>query len=203
MKTEPLDKTAATTPRRRVPRPITPTYLENAALHYLERFASSSAHLKRVLMRKVARAAHAHGSDVAEGERMVDALVARYLGAGLIDDNAYAAQRATSLRRRGNSRYAIRSKLALKGVKAELIDETLSRLDAESGEGELAAACALVRRRRLGPYRVAPTRDAYRNKDLATLARAGFGFDVARRVLSAETIETLEAMERGAPPEER
>ena len=70
------------------PKPITATYLENAALHYLERFASSSANLKRVLMRKVMRAAAAGNDDSAEGERLVDALVARYLTAGLVDDKA-------------------------------------------------------------------------------------------------------------------
>src|SRR5579871_6293648 len=86
-------------PRRRGPKPITPTYLENAALYYLERFSSSSAHLKRVLMRKVMRAEAAGNGERAEGERLVDALIARYVAAGLVDDKAYARQRAASLRR--------------------------------------------------------------------------------------------------------
>jgi regulatory protein len=181
----------------RAPRRVTPDYLEKAALHYLERFASSSANLKRVLMRKVARSARAHGTDPVEGERLVDALVARYLGAGLLDDKAYAAQQAASLRRRGASRFGIRGKLAVKGVGTDLIDETLERLDAEAGEGELAAACALVRRRRLGPYRPPGARAAHHQKDLAALARAGFGLDVARRVLAARDGEALEALARG------
>ncbi|MGO8915379.1 MAG: regulatory protein RecX [Stellaceae bacterium] len=179
---------------RRGPKPATQAYLERAALHYLERFASSSGNLKRVLMRKVTRSARAHGTDAAAGERMVDALIARYLGAGLLDDRAYAAQRAASLRRRGTSRYAIRGKLALKGVAGELIDQTLG---AEAGESELAAACALVRRRRLGPLRAAHERAAHRQKDLAALARAGFGLDLARRVLGLGDEAALSALERG------
>lgn len=182
---------------RRGPRRVTADYLEKAALHYLERFASSSANLKRVLMRKVARSARAHGTDPAEGERLVDALVARYLGARLLDDKTYAAQQAASLRRRGASRFGIRGKLAVKGVGADLIDQTIERLDAEAGEGELAAACALVRRRRLGPYRPPGTRAAHHQKDLAALARAGFGLDLARRVLAARDAEALEALARG------
>lgn len=187
---------------RRGPKLATARYLENAALHYLERFATSSANLKRVLMRKVARSAHAHGSDPAEGEQLVEQLIARYLQAGLLDDATYAAQKASSLRRRGTSRYGIRGKLAIKGVDGDLIDATLERLDEETGAGDLIAACALVRRRRLGPYRPEEARAVHRQKDLATLARAGFGLDVARRVLAATTTQALEALGRGDIDEE-
>ncbi|SRR5579883_269575 len=194
-----MDKSKpAPPPRRKGPRVADQRYLENAALHYLERFASSSANLRRVLMRKVARSARFHATDPAEGERLVDGIIARYLEAGLLDDAAYAAQKAASLRRRGGSRYGIRGKLAQKGVEAELIQSTLDRLDEEGGDGDLAAACAFVRRRRLGPYRAPEARAEHRQKDLAALARAGFGLDLARRVLAVADPEALEAMARGA-----
>jgi regulatory protein len=182
---------------RRGPKPATAAQLEHAALHYLERFASSSGNLRRVLRRKVARAARVHGSDPAEGERLVEEIVARYLHSGLLDDRAYAAQQAASLRRRGASRYGIRGRLALKGVEADLVDEALSALDAEPGDSELAAACALVRRRRLGPCRAPEQRALCHRKDLAALARAGFGIETAQRVLAAADAEALAALERG------
>lgn len=181
---------------RPVPRRITPQYLENAALHYLERFAASSAHLRRILLRKVARAATAHGDDPAEGAQLVDALIARYLASGLLDDQAYAASKAASLRRRGASRHGIRSRLALKGIDRGLIDATLEGLATDGGGGDLAAACALARHRRLGPYRRPEDREASRAKDLATLARAGFSSTVARQVLAAENPQALEALLR-------
>ena len=177
----------------------TAAYLENAALHYLERFATSSGNLRRVLMRKVARSAEAHGTDPAEGQQLVDDIVARFLRAGLLDDRAYAAQQAASLRRRGASRFGIRGKLALKGVAGELIDAAVGALDAEPGESELAAACALVRRRRLGPCRTPEQRAAFRQKDLAALSRAGFGLGLARRVLALPDADALAALERGEP----
>jgi len=186
----------ATRKARAGPKPITAAYLENAALYYLERFASSSANLKRVLMRKVIRAAAAGNGDAAEGERLVDGLVARYVAAGLVDDKAYAAQRVASLRRQGNSRFAIRGKLALKGVESELIEKALGELDEDNAQGEIAAACALVRRRRLGPFRPAAARKVAWQKDLAALARAGFSLDVARRVLRAADPDALEALAR-------
>jgi regulatory protein len=182
---------------RRSPKPLTAASLENAALYYLGRFASSSANLRRVLLRKVAR--HARDSDSADaeaGKQMVDALIARYLKSGLLNDRNYAEQKAASLARRGASRYSIAGKLAQKGVEAELVSEAIDTLE-EGGASELAAACALARRRRLGPYRAPDKRAEYRQKDLASLARAGFGLDLARRVLKAPDIEALERLARG------
>jgi regulatory protein len=179
------------------PRPPTVSVLENAALYYLGRFATSSGNLRRVLMRKVARAARAGGEgDPAAGARMVDAIIARYLESGLLNDRAYAAQAAASLARRGASRFSIAGKLVQKGVDSELVAETITTLE-EGGASEVAAACALVRRRRLGPYRAPGKRAEWRQKDLASLARAGFSLALARRVLQAPDIEALEQLARG------
>ena len=183
---------------RKVPRRMTAERLENIALHYLGRYASSSGNLRRVLMRRVERATAAHGDDPADGARLVDALIARYQRSGLIDDRAYATQKAASLQRRGASRFGIRGKLRQKGVETDLIDDAMATLDeGGSGAGELAAACALIRRRRLGPYRAAGQRAAMRQNDLAALARAGFSLDIARRALAAPDRLTLEAWGRG------
>lgn len=183
---------------RKLPRRMTAERIENVALHYLGRYASSSGNLRRVLMRRVERAAAAHGDDPAAGARLVEALIARFLRSGLIDDRAYAAQKAASLQRRGASRFGIRGKLRQKGVEADLVAAAVATLDeGEASASEFAAACALVRRRRLGPCRPAGQRAAMRQKDLATLARAGFGLDVARRALGAPDRATLEAWIRG------
>ena len=180
---------------RREKRALTATALENAALYYLGRFATSSANLRRVLLRKVARSA-GEDADTAEGKRLVEELIARYLRSGLLDDRAYAAQSAASLARRGRSRFSIGGRLAQKGVASDLVKEAIKGLE-EGGSSEIAAACALVRRRRLGPYRSPAVRSEWRQKDLATLARAGFGLGLARRVLAASDIDALEALARG------
>src|ERR1700733_7929704 len=92
---------------RKPPKPLTATSLDNAALYYLGRFASSSGNLRRVLMRKVARStrdAEDGDAQTEAGARMVDDLIARYLKSGLLNDRAYAQQKAASLARRGTSR---------------------------------------------------------------------------------------------------
>ena len=166
---------------------VTPQYLENSALHYLERFASSTANLRGVLMRKVQRSAQAYGDDPEEGAGWVDALIERYVRANLLNDDTYAQMRTESLHRRGASTRAIAQKLAAKGIDRDGADKALETLREDVGPNvDLTAALALAKRRRLGVYRLPETRAAHRDKDMAALGRAGFGYDVARRVVDAE-----------------
>ena len=180
--------------RRRGPRRATRTHLENAALYYLARFATSAANLRRVLMRRVERSSRFHGTDAEEGARWVDEIVARAVRSGLVDDRAYAEGRALTLFRRGASLRAIRAALTAKGVGDDDIERALARLAEEAPRPDLAAARNYARRRGLGPYRPADGRRARREKDLAALARAGFDYDTARRVVEAEDAAALEAM---------
>ncbi|MBX2797147.1 MAG: RecX family transcriptional regulator [Myxococcales bacterium] len=171
--------------RRRAPRRITAPYLQRVTAHYLERYASSRANLKRLLMRRVHRSAAHHDDDPADGEVLVDAELDRLEGLGLIDDDAYAADRARSLNRRGASARKIRATLASKGVAGWRIDAALESLAGEGTDPEWRAALTYARKRRIGPYRRAPVDDDGRRKELGRMARAGFSFDLAKRVLDA------------------
>lgn len=175
---------------------MTAAYLERAALHYLERYASSSANLRRILMRRVQKSAAAHGTDPEEGARMIDALIARYQETGLLDDAGYSRMRAESLHRRGASARMTRMKLAAKGVTSDDIDAALDALTETVKEPDLAAAVNYARRRRLGPWRKAD-RAEYRERDLAALGRQGFGYDIAGKVVDAEDGDQLEAEAEG------
>jgi regulatory protein len=186
-------------PRRRGPKRATPEYLEKAALHYLERYASSSANLRRVLLAKVERSARAHGTDRDEGARAVERILRRFLDSGLLDDRAYAEGRAVTLHRAGHGTRAIRARLARKGIDEETVDAALARLEDEAAEPELAAALRYARKRRLGPYRPAAARGERRERDMAALARKGFSPHLARRIVDADDADELEA-EAGARP---
>lgn len=176
---------------RKPPRKVTPASLERSALAYLERFAASAESLRRVLLRKVDRSARHHEIDRDQAAGWIEALIERYLGAGLLDDRAYAEARIASLRRQGRSVRAIAQKLSVKGVDRELIDETLA--PTRTANDELTAAARLAQRRRLGPYR-AGDRAEHRDRDLAVLGRAGFGYEIARKVIQAESPEALTSL---------
>src|SRR5687768_1034793 len=101
---------------KKPPKKITETYLHNAGLYYLQRFSASSESFRRVMMRKVERSCRAHPEqDRAECARMVDELVRKFLGAGLLNDGQYAEAMVSTLRRRGLSSRAIQARLAARG----------------------------------------------------------------------------------------
>ena len=170
---------------KRPPRPVTRAYLERAALAHLERYSASAEGLRRVLRRRVERRCRLRGEDEdpAGFDPLIEETIARCTASGLLDDARYAHDKVAALRRRGGSGRGIAAKLAAKGVERELIEETI----AGNEVGDPAAALRFARRRRLGPFRagLGPRGDraANRDRDLASLARAGFAFEVARAVV--------------------
>lgn len=176
---------------RRPPKKITPDYLHNYALFYLERYASSAANLRAAMMRRVYKSCAFHGGEPEDFEPMVDAEIARLKEVGLLDDAAYAEARALGLSSRGTSGRAIRAKLVGKGVGEDDIAAALGSLEEEHPEPEFAAAVTFARKRRLGPFRP-EARAGRRERDLAAMSRAGFDYDMALRVIDAESVEILE-----------
>ncbi|MGY9106318.1 MAG: regulatory protein RecX, partial [Alphaproteobacteria bacterium] len=87
------DMTDNSAREKRKPRKATKKSLENAALFYLERYASSAENLRRVLLRRVERSARAHDTDRDEGAELVDGIIHRYKDANLLDDAVYASMR--------------------------------------------------------------------------------------------------------------
>lgn len=169
---------------RKKPRKVSPRYLENAALHYLKRYAATVRQLERVLLRRVDRSLKAHGGDRAEALGWVGALIAQLTRNGLINDEAYAGMKAHSLRSSGRSARMIAQKLRMKGVAADVVAKKLA--DATSELSEEEAARIWARKKRLGPFRSdARTREENRRRDLAALARAGFSFGIAKKVIDA------------------
>ena len=171
--------------RRRAPRRITATYLERYTLHYLERYVTTGPHLRRLLRRRVARSSAHHEVDPAEGYRLVDALIVKLEEVGLINDRRYAEDRARALNRRGAGRRQIVQALAAKGLRGALVDAALAAAGIDD-DAELRAAATYARKRRIGPWRERPVDQAGRQKELAKLARRGFSYAVASRVIDAE-----------------
>ena len=111
-------------------------------------------------------------------------MLERYQGSGLLDDARFADVYGQQQRERGRSTQAILFRLQRKGIDPEVARASLEQ-DADPLT-ELRAALRLLKRRRGGPYRAAPERKRFRDKDLAALARAGFSSDVALRALELD-----------------
>ncbi len=185
-------------PLKKPPRPVSLAWLQRAALHYLESYASSSENLRRVLRGKLDRRCRARGEEAGPFLPLVDEVVEKAVAGGYVDDTRYAQAKVASLRRRGGSRRAIAAKLQAKGLDREAIGTALDDIDAQtaaeresmddSAEGDAGAtaegvaALAYARRRRLGPFRL-KEREERRDRDIAAMMRAGFGYRIAQGVI--------------------
>jgi len=175
---------------------ITETALREAALAHLARFATTEAGLRRVLgnrIRRWARAAAQQGQDPesiatasATALAQAAAIAARLVQVGAVDDAIFATARARRLRVSGRSARATLAHLSSKGVATQT---ARAALDHEDMPGEFAAALILCRKRRFGPFAAAPPEPPLRQKWLASLARAGFSGEVARRALATPRAE--------------
>ncbi len=165
----------------REPRPIDAAQLQEMALGYAARYATTAAKLRRYLQRKL-------GERVWTPEQPadIDALVARITGLGYVDDRAFAASKLRDMTARGYGLGRVRGALSAAGVARDDVAAALAP-DDEMPDTGYASAIAFARRRRFGAFaRPGAVADpARRARELAAMARAGHGFEVARRVLSA------------------
>ena len=176
----------------RKPKPLTEKRLEKLALLHIDRYATSIENLRNVLMRRVEKSARNQNIEKKEAEKWINEIITKLVNLRLLDDQAYAENRVRSLHRSGASQKKIMSILSNKGDSKVDTASAISLLENEYCNRELMAANNYARRRRLGPYRLAENRKEKRDRDLASLARAGFKYNDAKSIIDALSVELLE-----------
>ncbi|HKR17425.1 regulatory protein RecX [Rhizorhapis sp.] len=157
--------------------------LEQLALHYAGRYATTRAKLAAYLQRKLRE----RGWD---GDRPpdVEGLIARFAELRYVDDTAFAAMRTASLGRRGYGARRIEENLRAAGI--EEAERDTARRMAEKDQWR--AAEAFARKRRIGPFAAEAADREKQQKQIAAFLRAGHDFDLARRFVQAEPGEEME-----------
>jgi regulatory protein len=197
-------------PRRRA-RPLDASRLDELALAYVARFATSAAKLADYLARKLRERGWDQGEDTDAGgaEAAIAAIVARCVAAGYVDDAGYARARAGGLLRRGYGKRRIAQAMGHAGIEAEIAATVLP----DAAEAR-AAALLMARRRRFGPFgrgagdaedegfECEPEADdpraasqaarAKREREIAAMLRAGHPLDIVRELLDAANAKAAE-----------
>ncbi len=167
---------------KRPPKPLDARRLNDLALHYVARFATSAAKLEDYLRRKLRERGW-------EGEHEPDlrALTEKFVAAGYIDDEAYARAKSGALLRRGFGNRRIGQALNAAGIAEDI------RLEVRAGAAaERSAALALAAKRRFGPFGPAELNRPARDKQIAAMLRAGHSFDTARALVGASDVKAAQ-----------
>ena len=171
--------------RRKRVRKVTEGSLRTAAQRYIERYGGPRAAVQRTLERKVYRARVLPGVQADQCAAWIKQVLDELEGSAALNDRYWATERARTLHERGTPLRAIRERLRVKGLASADIDAALDSLRGESEDPDMQAALAYAQRRRFGPFRL-HDRAERREKDLAAMARAGFFYGVAAKVIDAK-----------------
>jgi regulatory protein len=163
----------ASNPRRPRP-PLNSAKLDELALSYVGRFATSRAKLITYLRRKLRE--RGWGDD---GEPALDRLADRLVRLGYVDDRAYALSKARSLTGRGYGERRVRQALGIAGIGDEEARDARELAEAEAVESALRFA----RRRSIGPFAAERPDPRRREREMAAMVRAGHGFGLARAII--------------------
>ncbi|MFZ1741473.1 MAG: RecX family transcriptional regulator [Pontixanthobacter sp.] len=167
---------------KRPPKPLDSARLQELALAYVARFSTTKAKLETYLKRKLRE----RGWD-GEAEPDVEAISARYVDLGYIDDAIYAKTKAGGLLGRGYGPRRVSDALYAAGI-SEDIRENLA-----PGElGKREAARVMARKRRFGPYFSGELETDRREKQISAMLRAGHGFDAAKAVINALSSDAID-----------
>jgi regulatory protein len=176
---------------RKIARRITPEYLHNAALYYLERYAASTARVERILTQKIDRSCRDHpDQNRAELLPLIAREIETLTRVELLNDAHLARQFFDGYRARGLPIRMIIQKLRLKGFTENVINPMVQTLDPDTQrQSEQDAALRYVARRKLWPFTRTPIIDRAalaqaRQKTWATLARQGYDGDIISWVMS-------------------
>lgn len=160
--------------KRRPRPPLNAEKLEELALNYVGRFATSRAKLTDYLARKL-RERGWDGTD----EPPVEAIADKLVRLGYVDDSAFALARARSLTGRGYGERRVRQALAQAGIGEEQGGAARDLAHDQAVE----AALKFARRRAIGPFALGSPDRAERERALAAMVRAGHRFGLARAII--------------------
>lgn len=172
-------------------RPLDDAQLQELALAYVARFATTAGKLEDYLRRKLRERGYA-GEEEGEGPPDYAGLVESFVEKGYVDDAGYARSKSSDLLARGYGARRVSQALYQAGISEEISEEL------EVSELALRkAAVTLARKRRFGPFDVQAAalgpdeRRKREEKQLAAMIRAGHDFAKAKQVLSAPGEEHL------------
>ena len=147
------------------------------AIDYLSKYDSSKKNLIEVIKRKIFRL-NISGIEKSKLINEIENIILKLEKNDLINDKRYIFSKISSLSRLGKSKIFIFNYLIKKGIKNTEIEESLEAFLENNDNWELNSAKLYAKKKRL-----LQSDEAYEKK-LAKMARAGFSYDICKKILN-------------------
>ena len=153
--------------------------LKKYAFSYLSKYNTSKKNIDRILRNKVRRM-NLKKKDKFILYSSIASILSDLENNKLIDDKNFTQSKIHSLSLQGKSKISIISYLVQKGIEKNLIEESFENLELKNPNWEKESAKIFARKKRLGiKY------SANFEKDLAKMARAGFSYNLSKKILES------------------
>ena len=155
--------------------PLNADALEQLALRYVERYATTRARLSAYLARKVRE----RGTEEESVDTVIATLVERMAELGYVNDRIFAEAKAAAMARRGYGARRVSSALHHYGIESVDADALAPEIDSRA----MDAALAFARRRRIGPFADDAAERDRQQRQIAAMVRAGHDYALARKIV--------------------
>ena len=162
--------------------------IRNFAYAYLEKYSPSKQQLRTYLFKKLLKKKQ-HISSKKEVFDLIDTVISSLVDQKLLSDKYYSDAKSKAFLKRGYSLNKIRYSLIKKVIDEKYIKGSISKIKENESDPDFFSAIKICKKRRIGPCREESNRSLFYKKDISILARSGFTYDVAKRVLDIPTEE--------------
>ena len=157
---------------------ITEKRLLNITLFYLSQREASSEKVRSMLKRRLHRMKQRGEEIPSQAEEWIENVIQKVKDFSYLNDDRYAENQIRLMISQGKSERYMAAKLAGAGIDSDTVHQILQEFDSN----ELSRAIRYAKKKKLGIYRLKAT-DTDTKKDLATMARAGFSYEITCKAL--------------------
>tara|TARA_B110000263_G_scaffold145810_1_gene126437 strand:- start:357 stop:836 length:480 start_codon:yes stop_codon:yes gene_type:complete len=145
------------------------------AINYLSKYNSSKANLEIILNKKIRRL-KIEKKDKFFLYNSIKKIINDLEKNNLINDYNYISSKFDLFFHQGKSRIFIKSFFQQKGIEKDVIDKTFETFEKNNSNWEAESAKIFAKKKRL-------SNDKDKEKNLSKLARAGFNFEISKKIL--------------------
>ena len=153
--------------------------LKKYAVTYVSKYESTKKNLEKILKNKIRIMKSIEKKEKFDLYNYIPKIIEELESKKIINDKNFSEMKIRYLFSQGKSEYFIKSILIKKGVETSLINDSLEKFTKDNPDWKIQSAKFYANKKRLGKFGNLNNK----KKDLSKMARAGFAYDIIKKVI--------------------